>query len=384
MDLISAKNSNIVKKGLKKAHKFLLGLVIFFFLSTSLHAQVLRDTATFNLLCRGVDYIYNLDFNRARQVYGVIKALYPEHPMTYIFRGLMTYWEDYPLVVNSPHRKSFESDMRYAMQLCDKKSHSLDEAEFLLANIGARGLLLLFYADNDLSMDVIPLASGTYQYVKQSFKYTNTYPDFYFVTGLYNYYREAYPEAHPVYKPLALLFPKGDRVKGLKELQIASKKAIVLKAEAYSFLTGITISFEKNFQQAYLYSKALHELYPLNTQYIAVYIKNLLLIKRYDEAENLIKSNRLKVSYPYLQAQLSVFQGILLEKKYHDLKQAQAYYARGIQELAPFGVYGDEFKAYAYFGLSRISDIGNDKHNKKVYRKQAMDLAVFEDVNFDE
>ncbi len=346
--------------------------------------QVLKDTATFNLVCKGVDFIYNLQFTEAREVYRKISSAYPSHPMKYVYRGLLTYWENYPLISTSPARQTFEKDLRYAIELCEKKHNPDDEAEYLVLNLGARGLLLLFYADNELSMDVIPLASGTYQYLKQSFNYTGTYADFYFFTGLYNYYREAYPEAHPVYKPLAILFPKGNREKGLKELQIASKNAIVLKAEAYTFLSGIYISFERNFLQASQYSKALYKLYPQNYSYMAVYIKNLLLAKRYDEAENMIRQNHILSDNAFYQSQLLILRGILQEKKYKNHKQAQALYAKGLKGIKPFGEFGEEYAAYAYFGLSRISDANGDKHNKKVYRKQAMDLADFKDVNFDD
>ncbi len=215
--------------------------------------------------------------------------------MTYIIKGLLTYWENYPLTVTSPQRQSYEKEMLHAIELCEKKSHPDDEAEYLLCNLGARGMLLLFYADNDLSMNVISMASNTYQLVKRTFDLTDVYADFYFFTGLYNYYREAYPESHPVYKPLALLFPKGDKAKGLKELKIASKNAIILKAEAYSFLNGIYMNFENNFREAEFYSKSLYELYPNNTAYLTEYIKNLLLIKEYDRAEEMMKLNQSKV-----------------------------------------------------------------------------------------
>jgi len=331
---------------------------------------------------RGIDHIYNMDFGPAYDIYKRISTTYPNNPMTFVFKGLITYWENYPLLPTSPAKSSFEKDMLRAIDLSEKK-HSSDEAEYLLSNIGARGLLLLFYADNDLNGDVISIASGTYQYVKQSFNYTSTYADFYFITGLYNYYREAYPETHAVYKPVALLFPKGDKAKGLKELQIASKSAVVLKAEAYSFLSGIYISFENNFQKAYLYSKALHELYPQNVQYTAVFIKNLLLVKRYDEAENQIKTARAKTSNNYLLAQLNILYGIVMEKKYKNMKQAQYYYAKGLKDIAPYKPFANEFCSYAYYGLSRICDANNDKHNKKNYRKQALDLSAFKNVNFD-
>jgi hypothetical protein len=367
----------------RRLFKIIPGVLLCSVSFIGVQAQVLKDTATFNIMRQGVGYIYNLQFDKAMEMYDKIRKKYPEHPMTYVYKGMMVYWQGYPLVSTSPSRAAFEDAMLKAVELCEKK-HSKDaDAEFILAGIGARGLLLMFYADNELSMDVIQLASGTYYYVKRSFEFTSIYPDFYFVTGLYNYYREAYPEAHPVYKPLALLFPKGDKIKGLKELQIAAHDGIILKAEASSFLSGICISFENNFQQAYLYSKSLHELFPENPQYLATYIKNLLLLKRYDESELVIKSSRLKFQNAYIQAQFSIFNGILYEKKYHDLKAASDYYLKGIKDARPYGEFAYEYVAYAYFGLSRISNLNNDKPKSKAYRKKAEEMADYKNINFD-
>jgi len=359
-------------------------MLCIFFTTAPLTAQILKDTATFSLIKKGVDHIYNLEFNHAGEVYNKISRSYPGHPIVHLFRGIMTYWQNYPLLPSSPQRDSYETDMRRCIELCEKKYDPANEAEYLLANLGARGMLLLFYADNGLSMEVFPLATSTYQYVRRSFDFTSVYSDFYFFTGLYNYYREAYPEAHPVYKTLAFLFPKGDKAKGIKQLQLAAGNSIVLKAESYSFLSGICISFENNYQLASQYSKSLHQLYPSNLQYLAVYIKNLLLIKRYDEAENLIRSSGIKMRNSYFQAQLSIFNGILYEKKYRDIRQAQQHYSKGIKDISVFGDFGNEFAAYGYFGMSRISDASGDKNYKKIYRKQAMELASFKRVNFDE
>lgn len=343
-------------------------------------AQVLQDTATFRMLCRGVDLIYNMQFDEAKAIFKKVTAKYPDNPVISVYKGLITYWEHFPITPYSPEKEIFEAEMLKAIELIEQKPDHKSNPEYLLATIGARGLLLLYYADNDLTRDVIGMASGTYQYVKEAFKHTDTYADFYFITGLYNYYREAYPEAHPVYKPLAVLFPKGDKARGLKELQIASKQAIVLKAEAFSFLSGIYISFENNFQQAYRFSKALHELYPDNYFYLALYIKNLLLVHRYSEAESLIKAGYEKSKNRYFQAQISILNGIVQEKYHGNLQQAEKLYEKGIREIEPYGTFGNEYAAYGYFGLSRIA---GDKHQKRTYRKKAMDLSDFENVNFD-
>jgi hypothetical protein len=350
----------------------------------SVNGQILKDNVSLELLKKGIDYIYNFQFSEARKVNNEISRTYPDHPVTILFKGMLTYWENYPLLPTSPNGPAYEESLRRCIELCEKRSNHFDEAEILMSDLCARGLLLLFYTDNNMSLEVFPLATTTYPLIRRAFGFTNSYPDFYFYTGLYNYYREAYPDNHPAYKPLAVLFPKGDRNKGIKEIQTASNKSILLKAEAFSFLSSIYLGYEKNFQKAFNYSKSLHDLYPSNLLYLGGFIKNLLLVKNYDEAEKLIAASEKVSNNSYVQAQLNVFNGILKEKKYHDKKMAEYYYDKGIRALSFFGEYGDEFEAYAYFGLSRISDDYGDKHYKRTYRKLALKLSVYKRVNFDD
>lgn len=349
-----------------------------------LNGQILRDSASLNLLKEGVDAIYDFRFDAARSAWRKLSLVYPEHPVVYLMKGMITYWENYPLTPSSEAHIAYENDMLNCIRLCEAKNSISDFPEFLLANLGARGMLLMFYADNNLSNNVLPLAASTYRYIRQSFDHSDVYPDFYFFTGLYNYYREAYPDAHPVYKVIAFLFPKGDRVKGLAEMQIAAENSIILKAESYFFLTHIYISYENNFMQAYIYSKSLHDLYPGNLHYLSYYIRNLLLIKKYDEAESLMSYNGNETGNSYFEAQLKIFKGILQEKKYNNSGMAKKYYNDALNELYPFGYYGKEYSSYAWFGLSRISDLENDKSDRRIYRKKALDLSSYKMINFDE
>jgi hypothetical protein len=369
----------------KKRFKILVRCII---LSSCLNltltnAQILVDTSSLSLVKKGINFVYNQQFSNAREIYNRINNMYPEHPVVLFFRGMITFWENYPLIPNSPTRYSFEEDMHTCIELSKKNVEPAYEAEYLLANLCARGILLTFYANNNLSSDVFPLTTSSYQYIRQSFDHTSDFSDFYFFTGLYNYYREVYPKVHPLYKPLALLFPKGDRIKGLLELQTSATNSVLLKAESYSILSWLFMNYENNYSQAFNYSKGLHELYPANLEYLAEYIKNLLLMKMYDDAENLIRSSGRGENNGYFKAQLSIFRGILEEKKYHDNKLSQEYYNMGIRDIAVFGVYGDEFAAYAYFGLSRISAFNGDKRFMKLYRKKANELADVKKNDFD-
>jgi len=365
---------------------FLIRFLLFWYLSVSstLQGQILKDTSSLNLLKKGVDYIYNFRFDDARDVAGKLDYAFPDHPVVHLLNGMIIYWENFPLMPPSPACISYENEMRECIRLSEGHNDPADYAEYLLSNLGGRGMLLLYYADNNLSDEVVPLAKSTYSLIRQAFDYTSFYDDFYFFTGLYNYYREAYPDAHPIYKVVAFLFPKGDRSKGLKEIQLAANSSIVMKAESFSILSFIFIQYENNYLKSYDYSKSLFELYPANPSYIAGYITSMLLVKKYDQAEEIIKDSEKETTNSYFRAQLSIFNGILQEKKYHNNRLAQKYYFKGINDISEFDYYGNTFAAYAYFGLSRISDIEGDKRNKKTFRKKALELTNYKKVNFDD
>ncbi len=347
------------------------------------NAQILQDTTALNLVREDIDYIYNFQFNQARDVYARIMRLYPEHPIVFLLKGIMTYWENYPLLHTIPSHVAFEEDMRQCIRLSEININSGNEAEYLLADLCASGMLLMYYDDNDLIMEVIPLVKSTYIHLRRAYNFTTVCQDLNYFTGLYDYYREGYPTVFPIYKSLLLIFPAGDMANGIKELKTAAINSVVLRPESCSLLSSIYLNFENKFPESLYYSRTLHNRYPENAYYLTYYIKVLLLTKQYDEAEKLIISSSDTEGNKYLQAQLMILKGILQEKKYHENKLAQKYYNQGIKDISLFGKYGNEFAAYAYFGLSRISESNDEKHLNNIYRKEAIKLATFRKINFD-
>jgi hypothetical protein len=356
-------------------------LLVYF--NIPLSGQILKDTCSLKLIKQGVDEIYNCQFDKANDVYGKLQSTYPGHPVLYLYRGMMTYWKYFPLTPSSHASQTFRNDMLTCIDLCEERRLLPGEPEFLLADIGARGLLLTYFSDNDLKRKMIPMASKTYQDVMRSFDYTGLYADFYFVTGLYKYYRETYPIVHPVYQLIAKLFPEGNREEGLTELKIAAQNAIFLKAEAYSFLSGIFIGYENNYPAAYQYSKSLFEQYPLNNEFLAIYVKNLLLMKRYDEAEKMLSQNR-DTENLWFQVQKTIFQAVIQEKKYHNLEQAESLYKTGIYDAGEFSDFANEYLSFSYFGLSRIMKVKREIRLSNSYHKKAIDLATSKEINFND
>ncbi|MGQ9621777.1 MAG: hypothetical protein ACUVTX_12495 [Bacteroidales bacterium] len=348
-------------------------------------AQILSNNNAIELIRKGIGHIYNMEFDEAANVQDSLQILFPEHPVNHLFSGMMVYWQNFPLIPSSKARKIFEERLYRCIEQTDNFNHDPDYIpEYLLANLSARGLLLLFYADNDLSSEVIPLATQTYRPLMRSFDYTSECVDFYYFTGVYNYYRDAYPKIRPVYQAVAFLFPKGDMKLGISQLEICARESMALQAEAYSMLAWIRMQFENDYHKSLPYCKILHEKYPANVLFKSLYIKNLLLLKLYDEAESEIERPALYSSDGYNQAVLLIFKGLVQEKKYHNNLLAREYYQKGINALSEFLPYGNEYTAYGYFGLSRLLTKEDEKHLKRFYHRKGMELVDFKKITFND
>lgn len=364
-------------------------LFLFFSINTlfinNIHAQILKDKEAYLKIKQGVYNIYNCEFDKAEQIYTYLHNKYPNHSVPYLFNGLIYYWKYFPLTPGSDESEKYVETMSECIEIAEKayKENEYD-AENLLSGLGAMGMLLMYYADNGLTGKVISLAPETYHFVMKAFDFTGTYNDFYYITGLYNYYREAYPDAHPVYKPVVMFFPRGNKKLGLEQLKISARNSIFLRAESNSFLSGIYLDFERNPDSALVYSSKLISLYPNNVQYKTLDIRNLLLVKKYKKAEALLDSINYWSVNTYFQAKQDIFRAILYEKVDHNDTMAEYYYLSGIRKAKKYGDYASDYISYGYFGLSRIYARAGDKKKKKQYRKQAEDFADYEFVNFDD
>jgi hypothetical protein len=362
---------------------FLFFLFMFSFAGKS-DGQVLQDQQVFDNIKKGVACIYNFQFEDASEISEYLEKKCGECALSYLFKGMEIYWRNFPLTPGSKNAEIFENYLEKAKSLSEAKlKEDGSDAENLLSGLGSAGLLLLYYADNGLSGKVLSLAPKTYQWVMKSFDFTKTYKDFYFITGLYNYYREAYATAHPIYKPALIFFPHGNKKQGLAQLKLSADSAIFLAAESMTFLAGIYQDFEKDPVKAIMYSKKLKETFPGNHQYKTQYIRDLLVIKKFGEAESLLNGMPYESLNRYFQSQVDIFKGVIQEQKYKNPKAAEQLYWSGINKAETYGPICAEYASYGYFGLSRINLADGNSKNAKQYRKKAKDLSSYDHVNFD-
>ncbi len=345
---------------------------------------ILSDQKAVGEIEQQLNMIYNFQFDQFDSYYQEISLKYPEHPLPDLFYSIKIYWQHFPVTTQSDYHQMYVDLISQAINKADallEKDKNNIEASFI--SLMSRLLLMQYYADNHQSSEVRPYVRKAYQLTKKGFDLTDEFTDFNFSTGLYNYYREAYPEKHPAYKPIAFFFPSGDRELGFEQLEYTWKHGIFLDAESLSFLVFISLNFEGNYHKSARYTRELHHEYPDNPLYLSYRIRTLLLLERYNRAEQLVEKLEKNQFYnDFFRMMANIYKGILEEKKHKNYSKAEQHYLSAIRLSEKYLPFANGRISYAYFGLSRIWK-NKDPDKSSDYRKKALDLSSYKHLTFD-
>lgn len=318
-----------------------------------------------------VRLIYNYRFDTALVLISHIEQEVPDHPVVPLLKALWQYHNNFPLITGTDETDQYIALCSEAVNRCQVYlDRNPDDLEGVSFDMLARAMINLVYVDNGETMKVALGASALYRQVAKGFHLINQFSEFYFTTGLYNYYREAYPEAHPVYKPVASLFPKGSKKTGLEQLKYAASHCIFLRAEALFYLSLIYLNYEDQPQLAAMLTSRLRALYPDNTYYLGVHIESLFINGHFEEADSLIaKLSQAGRKNNFHRMKYLILRGIYEDRVLHRPESAKKYLEAGIRLTGQFNRYDESVRTMAYFALSRVyRQTGEQSMAQKYYR----------------
>lgn len=255
---------------MKRAFLSILLVQLFsnFAFSTTISSDSIRfvHTKDFDLrVKKGIDYIYNIEFDSAEIVFKKLMLDYPENPAGRFFLAMIDWWR----IAIDPDNESLDNlffekleDVIYHCdQILKKDEKNLDAIFFKGGAIGFRGRLRglrnSWIKAADDGREALPL-------LQLAWSIDSTNYDLLFGMGIYNYFAEVIPDEFPYVKPLMIFFPKGNKQLGIQQLQMAAEKAKYASTESMYFLLYIYYHYEENIFQARRYASILHEKYPKN------------------------------------------------------------------------------------------------------------------------
>jgi tetratricopeptide (TPR) repeat protein len=249
-----------------RSRLFLTGFLLLSSIGTPVSSQWVKDPMVEKLVQKGIDELYNFEFEKASTDFNEVVRLLPDHPVGYFFRAMIQWEQIISKFDDESQDEKLYDLLDVVINMCEKR---LDENRndvtamfFKGGAVGFRGRLRAnrgkwLGAAND-GIVALPLVRKAYDLEPENY-------DILLGIGIYNYYAAVIPSKYPIVKPVMIFFPSGDRIKGLEQLKQAAQKALYAKIEANYFLLQNYLTFEKDYAQALEIAKKLHELYPNNS-----------------------------------------------------------------------------------------------------------------------
>jgi tetratricopeptide (TPR) repeat protein len=241
---------------------------------------------TDSLVNVGVNYIYNVEFGKANEIFKQIQKIEPNNPAGYFLDAMVEYTQihmfPYSKKVDDVFYLKINKVIEMADKLLQKDDMDLNALFFKGGAIGFRGRVnekrnnyLAAATDGKEAFDIL---------IKCYQKAPNNH-DIMLGTGIYNYFAEALPEKMPLLKPIVLFFPKGDKKIGLLQLKAASYKSRYSQVEAKIALIQIYESFENQPYEALQLAKNLFSKYPNNPYFHKKVANNFVRLGEWDSIE---------------------------------------------------------------------------------------------------
>ena len=360
---------------LKNTFLLLLGLC----LSLTARAQVMNDPAAQQLVLKAIDDIYSMEFVQADAQIRQIQARYPQHPVGLILRATQLDIQNLPLSENKAATAQFVQAVSQGMELAKRmiaKDENNPEAVFFM--LTCHSYMASLYNNQGESLKAVGESKKAYNYLRDGAKLLDKNPDFYFTTGLYNYYVERYPIDHPIVRPFMFFFADGDIALGLKQMDVAAHKGLFMRPVANYYLSHLLLKHESNPSKAAGYMKYLVDKYPNNPLFAMTYAEAILLSGRYVEAQPAVQRLR-QMTSKMVPLAYNTFMGMLAEQADKNDREATEFYEIALKQPAN-EAYTKEYYAFAYAGLARIAARANDRTRAKMYYKKVLSVGEYKSL----
>ncbi len=234
------------------------------------------------LTVQGIDYLYNMEFDKSSVKFDELRRTVPNDPRGYFFNAIQYYFL-YSLERKREYFDRFFELSDKVIAICDKLIEQNENdytSKFYLAGIyGYRGLL--YQIDNSILKAIWDGKKG-FGLLKQIVKEKPDMYDAYLGTGLFDYLLAKIPKSYAWV--LGMLGYSGNVENGLRQLKIAEEKGIYTKQEARFYLSQF-LFFEDRNDEAFYYIKKLIREYPENSLFLISYAN---MESRIDKPENAV------------------------------------------------------------------------------------------------
>ena len=329
---------------------------------------------------QAINDMYNFRFERSMSHFRYLKNQYGWHPLPYFLMGLNYWWRILPNFDNKQYDETFLAYMDTSMLLAERMYGELNQVEgafFLAATYAFKGRL---YSERREWTKSALAGKNSLKYLEECKGNGDLSPELLFGDALFNYYAEWVPENYPMLKPLMLMFPKGDKKKGIEQLKIVARNAFYTRTEAQYFLMRISYYEENDLPGALQLADYLHTTFPRNAYFHRFYARLLYQSGRYNESiaqcESILdRIDSAYVGYEYNSGRYAAFFLGHINEIRRNLEQAKFYFKLAVEYGEAADATDMGYYIYAVLHLGRIAEREEDVEAAIAYYQKVRKLT---------
>ncbi|MBM4172483.1 MAG: tetratricopeptide repeat protein [Ignavibacteria bacterium] len=314
-------------------------LILFFFITAGVFSQNYNWVKHDSLVKAGINQIYSIQLDQADKTFDRVVKEYPTHPSGKFFKAMTTWWRILLDLENESMDDKFYDQLEEVIDLCDdildNNEKNVDAMFFKGGSLGFRGQLL---AIRESWFKAALDGKEGLNLVFKSYEVNPKNIDVQLGFGIYHYYADVIPQKYPVVKPFMIFFPKGDKEKGLKELEYVALNGRYTLIESRHFLQKLNFQFEENMEESRRWGKALLREFPNNPNFQKYYGLTYVKENNYPEAAKTFREIFLKAEKGFpgynkrYKREASYYIGMDFKQK--NIADSAAYYFEKSEKLS--------------------------------------------------
>jgi tetratricopeptide (TPR) repeat protein len=234
--------------------------------ATAAQTSVLDDPVFQEETRLGLQYLYDMDFAGADATFSKIGVRYPGHPVGPFLHSLIPWWAIQLEPDDASQDPAFLKAMDEVIDVCDRRLKAdPEDLDALFFKAGAHAFRGRVHSDRTRWIKAARDGHQALRALRAVRERAPDNDDLYFGIGLFDYLVDVIPRRYRVLRPFARLFPKGDKERGLQELDRAMTRGKFVPTEVAYSLLQIQYIFEENFSESLRYATWLRQRHPDNS-----------------------------------------------------------------------------------------------------------------------
>ena len=330
----------------------------------------------------GMDSMYNFNFSSAKDRFYFLAKKYPWHALPYFLLGLNEWWKIMPNSENRAYDAAFLHYMDSAIVLGKnmyKYNRSNMEGTFILS--GTHAFLGRFHSDRSEWFAAVRHAKKSLRYMNELIEKNYLQIEMLLGEGLYNFYSIWLRENHPSLRIFLMLFKKGDKDLGLRQLDSVAHNAVYTRVEAQYFLMKILSEERIDPENALRIARYLYSTYPNNTYFHRYLARLLYQTSRFGEALTICvnilqKVEQKQVGYDAASGRYAAFfMGWIYKEIYKEYDKASTYLKQALQYAKEANAMEMGYTQYTLIAMGELEEQNNNYTQAKKHYTQAKKLA---------